>query len=253
MAAIAVTWIVERNPPTPAFAGTLILNLLFLFQLIAPAAYLAVGWSLGVEVWLYALAPLFLRLRARTLEILIACSFLCYIFYTGGRSLFHWPYYSNTLYGINLFCLAYIWIAGFYLSVSPSGPTRPLRFVGCLFLGHLFLTLAIQLISRLKNHNLPDFVGLDLPDFFCHGALLLLVYGIFWGIISHRFRLTLVARRGCRFLGDISYPLYLVHLPAFILLARYTQSALALVIGALLLATIVYFVCDSYSRRRKVT
>jgi len=71
------------------------------------------------------------------------------------------------------------------------------------------------------------------------------------GIINHSFRLSSGQGRICHWLGDISYPLYLVHFSVFIVLSRYVQNPLALLLAALALATVVYYTCDFYSRRRK--
>ncbi len=251
-AAIVLTYVVQRDPLNLNFAGTLLLNLLFLGQVVVRYSYVGAAWSLGLEVWLYALAPLLLRLRAHVLEGLIGLSFACYAFYTCGRSLFHWPHYAGTLGGINLPCLAFIWIAGFGLATSARGKMRPLRIAGTLFGAHLFLTLGIQAFYRLKHRDLHGFLATDVTDFLCHGLLLTIIFLIFLGIVFHRFRFTLGQRRIFRFLGDISYPLYLVHLPTFILFSAYSHNAAFLLSMALALATAVYLGCDFYSLRRKL-
>jgi peptidoglycan/LPS O-acetylase OafA/YrhL len=252
LAAILFTWLVQRDALTGSFAWILLLNLLFLGQLFVSYTYVWAGWSLCLEVWLYALGPLFLRCRAWTLELLIVLSFTCYALYTCGCTLFHWSYYSATIGGINLPCLAFIWITGFYLATSPVEKKRPLHFAGLLFLGHFLLVAGIQFFYRVKHRDLHDFFFVDFTDFLFRGAPLLIIYLIFSGVISHRFHFNHIQRRICRFLGDISYPLYLVHLPVFIWMATYTRNATLLILSALTLATIIYFCCDFYSRRRKL-
>ena len=98
-----------------------------------------------------------------------------------------------------------------------------------------------------------DFVFADSMILFLHGAVLLLTYLIFAGILSHRFHLNFWQRRICRFLGDISYPLYLLHFAAFSLVAPYSRNGFVMVLAALSLSTAVYFCCDFYSFRRKLT
>lgn len=253
IAAIVLTWLVHRNALTGSFAWLLLLNLFFLGQLVVSYTYVWAGWSLCLEVWLYALGPVFLRCRARTLEVLIVLSFIFYAFYTCGRTLFHWSYYSATIGGINLPCLAFIWITGFYLATSPGDKRRPLHFAGWLFLGEFLLDSGIQFFYRVKHRDWHDLVFNDLTGFLLHAILLTMIYMIFSGVISHRFHFNQIQRRICRFLGDISYPLYLVHLPVFIFMAAYTQNAALLIVCALAMATVVYFCCDFYSRRRKLT
>jgi len=253
LAAILLTYFLHREPLNAAFAGNLLLNLFFLTQILTQLSYVLAAWSLSLEIWLYALAPLLLRLRATSLEWLISLSFLGYVIYSCGRTLFHWPAFFGSLYGINLPCLAFVWLGGFYLATSPENSRRALKIIGLLFAGHVGLILVIQGGYRLKHHDLHGFLHLDVVDFFSHGALLFFVYLIFSGILSHRYHLTLFVRRIFRFFGDISYPFYLVHVAIFNFLVLYAPSVPLLLLGALTTATAVYFGCDFYSRRRKLT
>ena len=56
------------------------------------------------------------------------------------------------------------------------------------------------------------------------------------------------------FLGNVSYPLYIVHYPVFFLLRYMTnnRSYLAYGFGVLLLCTVVYYVVDKPNRKRWV-
>ena len=252
LVAMIMTYLIQPEAVSGSFVWTILLNLLFLGQILIAACYVGVAWSLALEVWLYALAPLLRRLKERALELLIGLSFLCYAFYTCGCSLFHWPYYAGTLYGINLPCLAFIWIAGFYLAVTVREKRRPLKIIGALFLGHLILTLVIATFHHVKHHELRESFSGDGIDFICHGFLLALLVATFFGILHHRFHVTLFQRRICRFLGDISYPLYLIHYPIFAGMVLYTRNPTLLLLTALLASTAIYFGCDFYSRRRKL-
>ena len=252
LAATALTYAIERNAPTGAFFTSFVLNLFFLGQIVQRWSYVDAAWSLDLEVWLYCLAPWFSRLRGHVLELLIAGSFACYTVYTCGRSLFHWPHYAGTIGGINLPCLAFIWIAGFYLATTVGSRTRALRIAGWLFIGHQLLAMGIQLVHRVKVHEASQLLTADLPIYLETTLLLVAIYAIFTGVIAGAFHLTLFQRRICRFLGDISYPLYLVHVPAFKLAAPYARNAPVLLLVALLMATAVYYACDFYSQHRKL-
>lgn len=252
LAAMLLTYLAQPEPLTASFAWMITINLLFLSEILIKVSYIGQAWSLSLEVWLYCLAPFLVRLRAASLELLIVLSFLCFVIYTCGRTLFHWPYYVQTLYGINLPTLAFIWLAGFYLAVSAT-KERALRLIGLLLCGYMVLALAIQGLYRLKHGELPLFLSKDMIGYAGNSLLFLLLYIVFRGVVRHQFHLSLFERRVCRFLGDISYPFYLVHTAVYIFLVRYCQNAVLLLLAALLTSSVVYFCCDFYSRRRKVT
>ena len=250
LAALVLTYAVGREPFTALFAGHFFLNLFFLNQVFTENSYVAPAWSLSLEIWLYTLAPFLIRRRATTLEFLAGASFACYLLYTCGRSLWHWPGYTGTLGGLNLPTLAFVWIAGFYLSVSPA-KSRPLKLAGFLLAAHLILTIGIQAIFRFKHRDLHDFAAVDLVDFLGHALPLLVAFLVFCGVMAHRFSFTTAQHRLCRFCGDVSYPLYLVHLPAFAFCLAVTRNPALLLLAALALATAVYLSVDFYSRRRR--
>jgi peptidoglycan/LPS O-acetylase OafA/YrhL len=251
LAATAITYAVERNAWTGVFTAHFIANLFFLGQIVDPNSYVGPAWTLDLEVWLYCLAPLLLGLRRRMLELLIGASIACYALYTIGRTLFHLPHYAGTIGGINLPCLAFIWIAGFYLSTSRD-KKRPLKIAGGLFLAHFLLMLAIQFFYRAKHHELAAFVFTDLSGFIGIALLLAIIFITFRGVVAHRFHLARWQSRLCRFLGDISYPLYLVHYAVFSCAAYYFSNSVVLLLLALAVSTVVYFACDIYSQRRKM-
>ncbi len=106
--------------PNTNSAFTLILNLLFLNQVFINWSFVGPAWTLATEVWLYITAPFLLKLRQKHVYCLILGSFICYLIYTCGRTLFHWDYYAATNYGINIVLLSFIWIAGFSLAIFPK-------------------------------------------------------------------------------------------------------------------------------------
>ena len=251
LAAIAIIYAVQREAWTGAFTFHFIASLFFLSQIVQDHSYVGPAWTLSLEVWLYGLAPLLLQLRARTLEWLIAISIVCYVLYTIGQSLFHLPHYAGTMGGINLPCLAFIWIAGFYLSTARE-KKRPLLIAGLLFLVHFVVTVVIQLLYRLKHHDLQAFMADDLAGYISIAFLLTIIVVVFRGVIAHHFHFTLRQSHIFRFLGDISYPLYLVHYAVFAYAALYFSNPLALLLVALAVSTAVYLGCDFYSMRRKL-
>jgi peptidoglycan/LPS O-acetylase OafA/YrhL len=252
LAAIVITYAVQRDAWTPSFTLHFIPNLFFLGELVQRDTYVGPGWTLNLEVWLYALAPWFLRLRASTLERLIGGSIVCYAGYELCRSLFHAPHYATTIGGINLPCLGFIWIAGFYLSTARSRQ-RPLAIAGLLFAANILVVAGIQLLVRIKHHDVRDFFVTDIWDFLMRALLLAFVFLVFRGVIAHRFHLARWQSRIARFLGDISYPLYLVHYAVFVYFSQYFKDPVLLILTAMGVASIVYFGCDFYSRKRKLS
>jgi peptidoglycan/LPS O-acetylase OafA/YrhL len=251
LAATALTYAIQLQTWTGGFTAHFIANLFFLGQIVDRNSYVGPAWTLDLEVWLYCLAPLLLRCRPRALEWLISISVACYAAYTVGRTLFHFPYYAVTVGGINLPCLAFIWIAGFYLSISRD-KKRPLRIIGLLFLAHFVLTAGIQFAHRIRHHELKAFVFNDLSGFGSIALLLLFILIVFRGVAAHRFHLAPWPSRVCRFLGNISYPLYLVHYAVFSYAVFYFSNSIALLLSALAVSIAVYLSCDFYSRRREL-
>jgi peptidoglycan/LPS O-acetylase OafA/YrhL len=250
-AALALTYAVQRDAFTPSFVFHFIPNLFFLGELVQRNTYVGQGWTLNLEVWLYALAPWFLRLRGSTLERFMGASIACYAGYEVCRSLFHAPHYATTMGGINLPCLGFIWIAGFYLSTA-AAKARPLAIAGLLFVAHLFIIVGIQFFARLKHHDLRDFLIVDVLSFLPRALLLALVFAVFRGVVAHRFHFARWQSHLARFLGDISYPLYLVHAVVFIYVSPYLKDPVLLALTAMAVASAVYFGCDFYSRQRKL-
>ena len=175
---MVVTYLATPQPLTPSFAWIILINLLFLGQVLTKDSYLDAGWSLNVEVWLYCLAPWLVRQSFRVLETLILLSFLFFCFYTCGRSLFHWPYFIGTSYGINLPALSYIWLVGFYLAVVEN-KKRALGLLGFIFVVYLALAVGIQLIHRIKYHETHLFLSMDVGDYIGKSLLFLIIYLVF--------------------------------------------------------------------------
>jgi peptidoglycan/LPS O-acetylase OafA/YrhL len=230
----------------------ILLNLTFLNQIFTDTSFVVPAWTLATEVWLYALAPLFLKSSKRTLYILITASFTCYLFYTCGRTLFDWYYYSGTKYGINVILLAYIWIAGFVLSIFPNDIRRNKILVALLFIGHIGITVLIQVAFRIKNHQYGEIINVDLPPFIGKSCCLAFVY--FVVLYNQKIRaFKPFANKVFNLLGNISYPLYLSHIAIFQLLKKFQISnVFVLITSALLVSYLIYYIFDFYSKKRVV-
>jgi peptidoglycan/LPS O-acetylase OafA/YrhL len=251
LAALVLTYVafvvLKVPPPGPVL---LLVNVLFLNQLVTINSFVGPAWTLSLEFWLYCLTPFFMSLSSRRTRFLVFASLTCYVIYTMLRTLAHMPYYSGVGFGLNLILLSFIWIAGLRLARADSDNKSALRDIGIIFGVHMFLTVAIQLAYRLKHHAFSEFVGHDIVDYVLQSTTLLFVYFVFKVLVISD-RADLHRSRFLRLLGDISYPLYLLHAAVYALLAHFglTTPALFYLI-AVFVSVVVYWSLDFYSKKR---
>ncbi len=241
------------------FMLTFFINFFFLNNIVAKITdshflFNTPAWTLNVEVWMYCLAPFLLKLKKNTLVFLIFASFICYLSYESGRTLFHWPYYFGTMYGINLVLLAFIWITGFCLAIFPESNKLNRRIIIFLFTGHLLLKIGIQIIFRIKHHSINELIREDVACFIGNIICLTTVYFI----IFYSFKASIFkpfTKRVFNLLGNISYPLYLTHCTTFGFLAtKYNlKNPFLLILAAITISYLIYATFDFYSRKRALS
>lgn len=249
VAAIALTCVAIPQALDGAHAATLLQNLLFLNQLTTVTSFIEPAWSLALEVWFYCLTPWLWRLSAEHLRALMYGSFFACCCYELGRTAFHFPYYAGAGYGINLPVLAFPWIAGFLMAREPALASRTLRDIALIFGSHILLALAVQTLYRWKHQDLMELFAVDLAEFAARSLTLVMLLFAFKWIVEGRTGA--VRNKTMRFLGDLAYPLYLVHLAVFIILTRFEIRDAALHLGtAVLTAFLLYRLLDPISRSR---
>ena len=256
LAAIVLTFLVEPAQPTFAFLTSIALNLAFLNQALTTTSYVGPAWSLSLEFWLYALANWFSRQSESRLRLLTYASFAAYCVYTCVRTLLHAPYYSGVGLGANLVFLSFAWLCGFELARfgSESARRRTLAELG-VFLGvHLVLQSGIQFLHQVKHDQIQDFFRRDLADGLCQATTLLIVWLAFrFFVVNDGGRQVRKESAVMRLLGDISYPLYLTHVPVFMLVRRAgVENAYSHFCIAVAAAFVIYEALDQYSKRRGV-
>jgi peptidoglycan/LPS O-acetylase OafA/YrhL len=225
-------------------------NALFLNQLVTNTSFVGPAWSLSLEFWLYCLTPILIVLSKSWIRVIIFSSFACYLVYTVLRTLSHMPYYSGVGYGANLIFLSFIWIAGLRLARSGGGDKRALRDIGIIFGCHIALAAAIQFGFRLKHHAASSFFFHDTIGFAMQSATLLFVYFVFKHLIISE-RPSLHRSWFLRFLGDVSYPLYLLHAALFAMLVHFgLKTPILLYLTAVSVSALVYWLVDFYSKKR---
>lgn len=234
------------------FTINIAINLVFLNQLVTKSSYVGPAWTLALEVWLYALAPFFLRLNYKTLFIISILSFISYCFYTCGRSLFDWFYYSGVGFGLNLLFLSFIWVSGFMLAIFNKQIKSTSLLIGTLLLLHFSINFFIALIYNIKHQKLDIFFSKDLVNFLFEIVCLISIYYI---TISNR-KLPIVSfhvRNVCNFLGNVSYPLYLTHSSALELCKKmHIDNWGFLIVFSFTLASIIYYIFDYYTKEKMV-
>lgn len=234
-------------PAAPEWA----INLLFLNQLLVPTSILGPAWSLSLEFWFYCLTPLLFTLSDKTIKRLVFVSFIAFCAYTCGRTLFHWTYFSGTAFGLNLLLLAFIWLSGLRLARNKDsgGSGSIMRSVVAMFAIYIALSIAIQAAYRFKHGELAQFFQIDLIPFIFRMCTLAAVALLFRNII----------RQGpggkpsawMRMLGDVSFPLYMLHIPVFELLKRTAIKSPTVYFAAAFSASVIaYKALDLYSQRR---
>jgi peptidoglycan/LPS O-acetylase OafA/YrhL len=229
---------------------SLLINALFLNQLVTTNSFVGPAWSLSLEFWLYCLTPFLMGLSKPNTRLIVWGSFACYLLYTVFRTASHLPYYSGVGFGLNLGLLSFIWIAGLRLARATAEDKTAMRDIGLIFGGHLALTAVIQFGFRLKHHALADFFRHDVIAYVMPSATLVCVYYVFKALVVPD-RPNLHRSGFLRMLGDISYPLYLLHAAIYAMLAHFgLKTPLLFYLAAVIVSAGVYWSLDFYSRRR---
>ncbi|MDR3707489.1 MAG: acyltransferase [Capsulimonadaceae bacterium] len=184
------------------------------------------SWSLGIEVWLYAMAPLFIALRHRAYIAIIAISLVV--------SLAHYflklsePAYVNGFWGIGLMTAP--WLSGFaYYRMRSTCKTAPI----------VLLAGAAMLAFR----DFDATVGR-------HSMMLYIICCVVL-ILGHKIVFSASIGNFLRFIGDLSYPLYISH---GIMLSQFVHAPGMAVPSAVAVAVVILLAIDyplrKFSRRK---
>jgi len=248
--AILLSCLVLRPALDLKFGVTVFENLFFLNQFATDTSLVGPAWSLALEFWLYCLTPWLWRANTEHLRIAIFASFAAYCCYELARSAFQLPYYAGTAFGINLPLLSCAWLAGLLIAREPALARRTLRDCGVVFYAHISFAFAIQAIHRWKHAELGALWSDDLMVFLSRASTLACVLQLFKWIVEGQTGTTRSSTM--RLLGDVSYPLYLVHGSILIFVAGLgMRIALVQVAAALIVSLLFYLFIDYYSRTRE--
>jgi peptidoglycan/LPS O-acetylase OafA/YrhL len=172
-------------------AHNLLANLLFLQTFCAvPLICNQVVWSLGVEVGFYALAPVFRRLQTGMLIALAVLSAVAFV---------HFPYeglgyYAFLPHGASMLFLGWLWLAGFVYYRHRDSQ-----------LAGLVLICSVICLTSLNS--------------LFTGSLQHITVVLSLGVLVGGRAIVVVPwlKNLLGYLGNLSFPLYLVHVPIFFL------------------------------------
>ena len=176
-------------------------------------------WSLGVEWFYYLLAPLLKRL-GNTLVIVAILSAITYVY--------RWGFDRNLLYGHGAFVYCWAWLIGFILYNSRND----WRIVLLMFTGTFVYMYGPK----------PGSVSVTFP-YICAAIGI----SASWNISLPTYVETLMIH-----LGDLSYPIYLFHMPILILSCAkfHANNWLWLTVICLIASEILFQVVDVYLKKR---
>lgn len=171
----------------------LIGNLLFLNGfIIKPISSNPILWTLSLEAFCYLIAPFLIKLSNKKIYFLITFSAFSYAIYPH----FNLPYYSHLKYGFGLIFLIWSWLLGFlYFREKTSINAITVKIlviaIGCVLLG---------------TNGFPE----SRLEIFTYVLTCLTV------IYSQSIKFPKRLLNIFEYLGNISYPLYVFHIPALI-------------------------------------
>jgi peptidoglycan/LPS O-acetylase OafA/YrhL len=201
---------------------------LFLLQafIVHPLDSNAPLWTLAVEVCCYLLAPLFVRAPRILLLAIIAISAIAYAVFPK----LNLQFYSSLLFGLPLLFMIWAWLAGFVVYFHRADRRY---WIALLCLGVLLFSTNRAFMTRFSIFT-----------YVASTALILFSGGI---------RLPRNVLRLLNYGGELSYPIYIFHVPLLILCYAVLgiRSSAGLVGAVLLCSAFFYHVVDQPIRHRR--
>ncbi len=217
----------HTSVPGSSFDGhgwpTAIGNFLLLQTFVVkPIAFDGPVWSLSVEASFYLIAPLLWRLRTIPLVAIVVVSAICYLLPAHDE----WGYAYFFVSKLNALKYLWCWLLGFLLWRDAG-----------LAMNALALACAPLMLAPATR-----------------SPLCLVTYGLSLAVILLSGHVSVPARfrRTFDYLGDVSYPLYLFHLPTLILAYGLcgVRSPIALAATALAVGVAALYLIDGYVKRK---
>ena len=173
-----------------------VMNLGFLQTFHAlPIVGNGVTWSLAVEAAFYALTPLLARLNTAALLAITSASAVAFLVFP----LLHLAYFIDLTHGLPMLFLGWAWLAGFVFYRCRSMPLAG----GYLIASMVLMTTANAMFTE-RRHELTVVL-----------AMLAVVASATGSKVPPRLGSAM------SFLGDLSFPLYLFHVPVIFYVVQY--------------------------------
>jgi peptidoglycan/LPS O-acetylase OafA/YrhL len=191
-------------------------------------------WTISIECFCYLLAPLFVKLGSKKLLILIALSSVLFALYPRYITMLPFgltnDHYSFTPYGLSFIVLLWAWLLGFFYFVCGGKDTSKILLIA---LGSILLEL---------NHKYNSRWGISTYVL----STLILIYSPYLKFPSSVLNFF-------NYLGELSYPLYLFHVPSLIFCYSVLgiQNPFALVCFSLGSSIFFYHAIDKPFRSKK--
>lgn len=229
--------------------GMIIGNLLMLQGILVPVIEAnAATWTLAIEEWCYLFAPLFKRCSSWIIGALIIGSAYCY----AHAEEFRWIRFAGQIHGIGHISFIWSWLLGFFFY----------RYRTSIIASLVLLSLPVWLICGANELGgiRSTFTLLVVTFIIAFGERIVASLNdlskIFMKVkIREKSVLAIQSihiKDSFIFLGNISYPLYIIHYPIFYILFAVTMWRNPWVYFGFvfLLSMAVYFIIDKPNRRR---
>lgn len=185
------------------------------------------SWSLTCEIIYYLFAPILKRCSSRLLLVIALVSSVVFILHHGND-------WANLIHGKTVVGLAWFWIAGFVFYRHRGNPLAAPIFVGMIIA-----------VYSLNWNTWEPYAGINLLV-----SVLAIAYAAAIHLPSNIARIAI-------YLGEISYPLYLVHWPVYVVtywrfhdvFHNHPKTTFVYPFCAIISAIIIYHVVDRPGRK----
>ena len=179
-------------------------------------------WSISVEFFLYLMVPLLFKLRLRYVFLVLIASMVLFTFEESILS-------QIDLYGVKIAIYAWPFILGFLISAKKQ-------------IKYTIPYLIIGVVSIIYNVNL-------MPDKLSWLTFSVVIIIVFFGMYVN-IKLSDRIIKVFNFLGTISYPMYLFHIPLYLIFYYLgVREAYVFVLLVIVIVVPINYILDDYLKK----